>query len=210
MKLSPHDFLIAVLWALWCIPHSVLITPGVMAAAQRRLGTRFRFYRLFYNVVSFLTLIPVLYYSSAIPQEPFFRWQGPGIVMKFLLIGIGLYLFLAGGRHYSLWPFLGIQQIRTGRRSQALTEYDTLDTSGIHRIIRHPWYTGGILIVWARDISPSIFLTNIVVDAYFVIGAILEERKLLAVFGEQYKAYQKQVSMFIPLKWLKSKLTPVP
>jgi protein-S-isoprenylcysteine O-methyltransferase Ste14 len=39
-----------------------------------------------------------------------------------------------------------------------------------------------------------------------VIGTFLEEQKLVLEFGDQYKVYQRQVSMFIPLKWLGSKL----
>ena len=34
----------------------------------------------------------------------------------------------------------------------------------------------------------------------------LEERKLVAEYGDEYREYQKQVSMFIPYKWLKSKI----
>jgi protein-S-isoprenylcysteine O-methyltransferase Ste14 len=39
-----------------------------------------------------------------------------------------------------------------------------------------------------------------------VIGTLLEERKLVLEFGDKYKEYQRQVSMFIPLKWLREKL----
>jgi protein-S-isoprenylcysteine O-methyltransferase Ste14 len=45
-----------------------------------------------------------------------------------------------------------------------------------------------------------------VISAYFIIGTILEERKLLLEFGERYREYQKNVSMFIPYKWLKTKI----
>jgi protein-S-isoprenylcysteine O-methyltransferase Ste14 len=35
-----------------------------------------------------------------------------------------------------------------------------------------------------------------------VVGAFLEERKLVRIFGEEYRDYQQKVSMFIPVKWL--------
>jgi protein-S-isoprenylcysteine O-methyltransferase Ste14 len=53
-------------------------------------------------------------------------------------------------------------------------------------MIRHPWHLGGFLIVWARDLSLSTILTNLVISSYFVIGAILEEQKLAREIGAPY------------------------
>ena len=128
------------------------------------------------------------------------------MIVKYLLLATSITLFVAGGRHYSMSQFLGIRQIKTGRANPALSEYDTFDTSGILSAIRHPWYTASILVIWAGDISLSTLLINIVISTYFVIGTILEERKLLLEFGENYREYQKNVSMFIPYKWLKAKI----
>jgi protein-S-isoprenylcysteine O-methyltransferase Ste14 len=36
------------------------------------------------------------------------------------------------------------------------------------------------------------------ITLYILIGARLEERKLLSQFGEDYRAYQQKVPMFIP------------
>ena len=195
------------LWALWCTLHSTLIATPVTDYLEKKLGDRFRFYRLFFNAASLATLLPVVYYSVSIPQAPIFRWEGHLMIVKYLLLATSITLFVAGGRHYSMSQFLGIRQIRTGRANPALSEYDTFATSGILRAIRHPWYTASILVIWAGDISLSTLLINIVISAYFVVGTILEERKLLLEFGERYREYQKNVSMFIPYKWSKVKFT---
>jgi protein-S-isoprenylcysteine O-methyltransferase Ste14 len=76
-------------------------------------------------------------------------------------------------------------------------------------MIRHPWYIAGILLVWAGDVSLSTLLINIVIIAYFVVGTFLEERKLLLEFGDRYREYQENVSMFIPYKWVKAKMAGV-
>jgi methanethiol S-methyltransferase len=207
MTFSPKDFFAALLWILWCALHSTLITTTVTDYLKRRLGERFRFYRLFYNSVSSVTLIPILYYSISIREAPVFRWEGPLAVVKYLLLLTSAYLFVAGARHYSLSQLFGIHQIKTGRVNRTLSGDDTLDTSGILGVIRHPWYAAGILIVCPQDISPSTLLINIVISTYFVIGAFLEERKLLEKFGQRYREYQKNVSMFVPYKWLKAKIT---
>ena len=66
---------------------------------------------------------------------------------------------------------------------------------------RHPWYLAVFILLWARDFTLARLMINVVLSAYLLVGTLLEERKLIIEFGEKYKAYQRQVSMFIPLKW---------
>ena len=206
MALPLIYFFVAFLWMLWCGLHSALVTITVTDYMKQKLGYQYRFYRLFYNIVSLVTIIPLLYYSITHRGPLIFRWEGSLVIVEYFLLAMSIYLFFAGARHYSLLQFLGIHQIKTGQTGQALSEYDTFDTSGILSVIRHPWYTGGIMIIWSSDIYLSSLLNNIVISVYFVIGAFLEERKLLLEFGEQYRVYQKNVSMLIPYKWLLKKV----
>jgi protein-S-isoprenylcysteine O-methyltransferase Ste14 len=206
MEFLVKHVIAVLLWVLWCTLHSTLIATPVTDYLKKKLGAWFRFYRLFFNAVSLATLLPVVYYSTPIRQAPLFRWEGPLMIVKYLLLAASITLFIAGGEHYSISQFLGIRQIKTGRANPTLSEYDTFDTSGILGAIRHPWYTGSLMFIWARDVSLSTFLINIVISVYFVVGTILEERKLLLEFGERYREYQKSVSMFVPYKWLKSKI----
>ena len=173
---------------------------------KRKLGYQYRFYRLFYNIVSLVTFAPLLYYSISHRGPLVFRWEGSLMIVKYFLLTMSICLFVAGARHYSVSQFFGIHQIRTGQTDRTLSEYDTFDTSGILSVIRHPWYTGGIMIIWSSDIYLSSLLNNIVISVYFVVGAFLEERKLLLEFGDKYREYQKNVSMLIPYKWLRAKI----
>jgi protein-S-isoprenylcysteine O-methyltransferase Ste14 len=203
----PSRYLFAVLlWILWCTFHSTLVATTVTDYMRKKLGDWFRFYRVFYNAVSLVTLIPLVYYSNSIQQAPFFRWEGYLVIVRYLMIVTSIFLFVTGARHYSMSQLFGIHQIKIGRANRAVSGYGTLDTSGILSGIRHPWYTAGIILVWANDLSLSAFLINIVISAYFVIGTFLEEKKLLLEFGERYREYQRNVSMFFPYKWLKTKI----
>jgi methanethiol S-methyltransferase len=197
-------------WVVWCALHSVLISIPATEYMKRKLGDGFRFYRLLYNAFSLVTLIPVLLYSISLRQEPIFRWGGPLAIFQYLLIAASIGLFIIGGRNYSLFQFLGIAQIKKGGADRSLSGYGQFVISGIHTAIRHPWYLGGMMIVWARDLGLSAILNNLVIDFYFVIGAILEERKLVHGFGQPYREYQKNVSMFFPYKWLKAKCSGKP
>ena len=127
-------------------------------------------------------------------------------IAQYFLILLAAVLVLTGARHYSLLQFLGIQQILQKRSGASMTESGQFDSSGVLSVVRHPWYLAVFILLWARDLYPAGITVNAVLSAYLLIGTLLEERKLVLEFGDNYKLYQQQVSMFIPLKWLRSKL----
>ena len=68
--------------------------------------------------------------------------------------------------------------------------------------VRHPWYLAALLLIWARDLTLADLVVNAVLVGYLWGGTLLEERKLVQTYGEEYRRYQAQVSMLIPWKWL--------
>ena len=87
-----------------------------------------------------------------------------------------------------------------------MTGSGKFDSAGVLGVVRHPWYLAVFILLWARDLSLTEIMINMILSAYLVIGTFLEERKLVLEFGENYKLYQQRVSMFIPLQWLKARL----
>lgn len=200
--------ILAALWVAWCTLHSGLISPPVVALFQDRLGETFRFYRLAYNILALVTLIPVVLYWHTLKGEAFFRWHGPWRTVQVLLAGTAVVLFAAGARHYDTRQFLGIPRGQANSLCRTLNENCQLDTSGVLGLIRHPWYAGGMLLIWARDLDAAALITNIILTGYFLLGTLLEERKLTAQFGHVYREYQDRVSAFFPVKWLRRRLRP--
>ena len=200
---SQNYILLALLWIAYCVVHSALISIPVTKFFQRSLEDRYHFYRLFFNFFSLITILPLLMYSHAArwKTEPLFTWEGYMRVIQYCLMALGAVLAITGARHYSILQFLGIQQILKERSGAAMTESGEFDSSGVLGIVRHPWYLAVFIFLWARDLNLADFIINMVVSAYLLVGTLLEERKLVLEFGEKYKAYQCQVSMFIPLKW---------
>jgi methanethiol S-methyltransferase len=172
------------------------------------LGKKYRFYRLFFNAFSTAALVPLLMYSYSArwKTEPIITWKGGMVIIQYGFIALGAILVLAGARHYSLLRFLGIRQILQGRSGAAMTNSGEFDSSGVLGIVRHPWYVAVFVFLWAQDLNLAGITISIILSAYLVIGTLLEERKLIHEFGDKYRLYQRQVSMFIPLKWLKSRL----
>ncbi len=76
-----------------------------------------------------------------------------------------------------------------------------LTVKGPYRWVRHPFYALGIVAVWAGPaLSLDRLLFNILFTGWIVLGAILEERDLIAAFGEDYRRYRREVPMFLPRK----------
>ena len=207
--MEPIDYtkylMLSFLVIAWCILHSAMISVSVTEYFKKRLGHKFRFYRLFFNFVAILTLLPVALYAYSIRTQAIFQWDGYLRLGQVLLLAIAVLLFFLGGRHYNMYQLLGIKQIKEGTSNKAISDTGELDTSGILEITRHPWYLATILLIWARQMDLSALFVNVILTSYLIVGTVLEEKKLIREFGEKYKAYQNRVSMLIPFKWLKSK-----
>ena len=199
--------LLVILWIGWCGLHSGLISPGVTESLRKRFPNLFRYYRIFFNLFSVVTLVPVLVYSASLRTAPLVAWEGPWVIVPILLGAAALYFFAAGARRYDFGRFIGLRQLKEQKSCGALTDDGSLDTGGVLSMVRHPWYAGGILVVWARPLDVAAVLTNLVLSGYFVAGALLEERKLISQFGRQYRDYQRQVSMLFPVKWLRARMS---
>lgn len=202
---SVNYVILALAWTAYCTLHSAMISETATGFLKRRLGDAFRFYRLFFNIVAVLTLIPLLWYSHSLKQEAIFRWEGAWLVLKYLLQACGILLVVAGARHYSLRQFVGIGQLR-GASSGGLRTGGGIDSSGVLGLVRHPWYTAVVLLLWAGDLDLAALVGNGVLTVYIAVGTILEERKLVHEFGDAYRSYQGRVSMFLPLKWIRARI----
>jgi methanethiol S-methyltransferase len=198
--------LLVLCWGIWCAVHSALICLPVTQWLRERLPGAYRYYRIVYNLFAAGSLLPVVVYTYSLRGTPVVAWGGAWRAIPLLLGTAALCFFVAGGRRYDFLQFLGLRQIRNENSCSVLTEDCSLDTGGVLGMVRHPWYSGGILIVWARPLDTATILTNMVICGYFVAGAFLEERKLKILFGKEYADYQQHVSMFFPVKWIRTHL----
>jgi protein-S-isoprenylcysteine O-methyltransferase Ste14 len=198
---------LAVLWSVWCGLHSLLITPAVTGRIQNRWGRYFVYYRLGYNLFSLLTLLPLWSYTKSLSGLTGALWSWPYSLVQGLIALLGVAAMVAGGRAYDLPFFLGLRQIKDSRATSLLTAPGPLKFSGILGMVRHPWYSGGLLLIWAQKMDPPILMMSLILSVYFIVGALLEERKLRRSYGQDYRDYQREVSMFFPLKWLKKKIS---
>jgi protein-S-isoprenylcysteine O-methyltransferase Ste14 len=195
---------LALLWGGCCAVHSALAAEGIADVLARLLGVVYRrFYRLFYNGLSVLSLLFVLRYTHSVSGETFWVWTGGWLGLQVVLVIVAVVVFLLGLRRYEMGQFTGLAQL-FGGSGRGLAAGGGVDTGGILSAVRHPWYLAILLLLWARDLLVADLVVNAVLMLYLVGGTILEERKLVAAFGDEYRAYQQRVSMLVPWKWLRA------
>lgn len=126
---------------------------------------------------------PVLYYAPGI-------WS---LVLYLIQLVIAAVLFNCV-RQTGTADFLGFSQIRGTTSSDR-----HLVTSGCYAIVRHPLYLlSTIFMILNPVMTAQWFLLTILSVIYFISGALIEERRLVAKFGDEYRRYQQSVPFMIP------------
>ena len=105
------------------------------------------------------------------------------------------------------WGFLLLRrQGGFDPRDETPAEFDwertgCLVRTGIYRHVRHPMYSSLLLLAWGALLkSPTLvtILTAVAASGALVLTAKAEEAENLVRFGEEYRAYMKRTSRFIP------------
>jgi protein-S-isoprenylcysteine O-methyltransferase Ste14 len=112
-----------------------------------------------------------------------------------LIAGWGIVISKAAFKSYDTKAFLGLG---------SLTPEDEFRTDGLLKKVRHPLYSGSILLVTGYLIfSPKLssLITVSMMIIYLLIGIQLEEKKLIKAFGEKYLEYKNKTPMLIPRFW---------
>lgn len=178
--------------------HSLLAADHVKNWFEARLGSRFRFYRLMYNVLAAVLLVVLLRWMAGGEAVYLFEknlWTN-GAALILLALGGGIAVISLS--HYNMGEFMGFQQLQ---QTKAALNYSALNTTGLNAIVRHPLYLGTILLLlglflFYPKMSSLLFLASVLV--YLPLGIYFEEKKLRRQFGKAYADYAKRVKCLIP------------
>lgn len=182
--------LLAAGWMLYCFLHSLLAAPVVKQYFERCTG---RYYRFYYSLFAFLTLLPLVWFQFSLPSRLLFDpvyW-----LLPFLFVG--LVLMFVSIKKYFL--YLSGIDIFLKRNIE-----ERLQVNGLHSIARHPLYLGTLLVLWSL-LACFPYLSHLVtisiITLYTIVGAKFEEKKLRKQYGVEYSNYAEHVSMIIPFKY---------
>lgn len=191
-------FPILISMALYGLLHSLLASNGGKDIMKWILGERFfkSWYRLFYNFIAVLTLIPTFWLMASSADQPMWSLPSPwNTLFRFIQLCGVLALIIAVMQTGAL-SFMGFSQVYSEEGSVVSAK---LVTGGFYRFVRHPIYTFSLAVLW---FSPSFTVNSLAftigATAYFLIGMVFEERKLEKEFGEAYRVYKQKTPALIP------------
>ncbi|MHA7100091.1 methyltransferase family protein [Roseivirga pacifica] len=174
-------------WAIYYALHSAFAS----ARAKSKLGLGQKNYRLLYSVLATLGLFTVLIYGATIYSVLLFPPSPTSTYIGLMLSAAGIFIIKRAFRKYSFRAFLGLKKEEAGE----------LVTDGIQAKVRHPLYSGTVLLVlgyliFNPQLSNAITFVSLLI--YLPIGIRLEERKLIDEFGDTYREYQQNVPSLVP------------
>jgi protein-S-isoprenylcysteine O-methyltransferase Ste14 len=181
----------------FAVIHSLTAGTGVPTRLKRYLPPRMvdGWYRLAYNAFSFVTFLPVVLASALVPDRALFSAsQLVALALRCLqlaaLVGLAWSLW-----SIDFWRFAGLRQAWAYANGDMLPLRDEpLQQRGVYSLMRHPLYVFSLVFLWA---SPTLTLNgllfNLCATLYFLIGAMIEERRLIAAYGDAYGDYRRAV-----------------
>ena len=181
---------------MYGIVHSGLASQTMKTLVQRYFGALGdRAYRLAYNLIAVLTLIPVLALFETLPDGILYQIPFPWVFLTTFIQALASLMLVVGVLQTGVWSFLGIQQVFQPERNDP----SVLVVGGLYSWVRHPLYTSALVLIWLSPrMTVNLLALNTGMTIYILIGIFLEERKLLHEFGAAYLHYRERTSMLIP------------
>ena len=113
---------------------------------------------------------------------------------------IGWSIVLAGTCMINHFELFGLHQVIENLVGRSLPA-PRFRTPALYTVVRHPIYMGFIIAFWATPVMTlGHLMFALVTTAYIFVGIALEERDLVAQFGDEYRRYRQRVAMLIPFR----------
>jgi protein-S-isoprenylcysteine O-methyltransferase Ste14 len=183
-------YMLALAWAIYFFVHSFLATNAVKNWALHAFPKGFKYYRIAYNAIALSSIFPLVSWSISAENNQLVDNLYLGMLGGVIFVN-GLMLLILAFRTFDGMEFLGFK-----------TEGEPkLVQTGLYGYVRHPLYFATIVVILGLFLlipTQKMLLTLGIAYTYILIGYRLEERKLVAIFGAEYHAYQSRIKALIP------------
>ena len=148
-------------------------------------------YRRYHGIARFFAFESVFILALLNFKFWFIKPLSIGQILSWILLMLSAYIAVAG--------YLTLK--RKGKPDSNFENTSVLVKSGLYGYIRHPLYLSifllgtGIMLKHTGPLQLSLGTLNLIA---IYLTARIEEKEMIARFGEEYKDYMKETRMFIP------------
>ena len=183
---------LGVFWMTYYAIHSALASDKVKLFFANYIPSVYSWYRMFYSLFAGINFALLVWFHILTPSSKFFPPNQFTTILGIIILIMAGIVFVIAIKQYRLSFWI---------QSTSDLENQTLVMSGINAYVRHPLYfavllgLGGLILIYP---SWKNLIFSVITVLYIIIGALLEERKLLGIYKSEYADYRKRVKMLIP------------
>jgi protein-S-isoprenylcysteine O-methyltransferase Ste14 len=175
------DFIIVVGWAAFWM-YWLVASIGVKSGKTR--WTQFAGFRVVAILVILLLIRQRVFKGHAATSDPWLQGIGTALFVMGLALAVWARVYL--GRNWGM--------------PMSKKADPELVTTGPYRTVRHPIYSGIILAMIGTTMAVSVYwlAAVVLVGAWFLYSAVMEDRYMAGLFPSTYPGYKRSTKMLIP------------
>ena len=182
-------------WIVFYVIHSLLANLNIKRKFKLWMGAYYIWYRLIYSTLATFLFLGLFVYAGSIAPDWVYRPSDSSTYFGYMLATLGTIIAVKSMKGISLGRFIG------WHAHDDLNEKEQLILSGWDSHVRDPLYLALILIflgyfLYVPNFASMIHLMALLL--YLPLGVYYEEKKLVAIYGDAYIDYQRNVPPILP------------